>query len=90
MDAFILTPIAPHTLSNRPIVVPAARDVRVAVTADNGGAEVYVTFDGQTGGPLQPGDEVVVRRAARTVKLVRATTRTYFEVLRQKLKWGER
>jgi NAD+ kinase len=90
MDAFILTPIAPHTLSNRPIVVPTARDVRVAVTAENGGAEVYVTFDGQTGGPLQPGDEVVVRRGARTVKLIRATARTYFEVLRQKLKWGER
>ncbi|MEZ5293021.1 MAG: NAD(+)/NADH kinase [Vicinamibacterales bacterium] len=90
MDAFILTPIAPHTLSNRPIVVPAERDVRVAVTAENGGAEVYVTFDGQTGGPLQPGDDVVVRRAERSVKLVRAKTRTYFEVLRQKLKWGER
>ncbi len=52
MEAFILTPIAPHTLSNRPIVVPAHRDVRVAVSADNGG-EVYVTFDGQTGSPLQ-------------------------------------
>jgi NAD+ kinase len=90
MEAFLLTPIAPHTLSHRPIVVPAGRDVRVAVTPANGGAEVYVTFDGQTGQPLAPGDEVVVGRAARTVKLVRATTRTYFEVLRQKLKWGER
>jgi NAD+ kinase len=89
MDAFILTPIAPHTLSNRPIVVPAHRDVRVAVSTDNGG-EVYVTFDGQTGSPLRTGDAVVIRRAARHVKLVRATTRTYFEVLRQKLKWGER
>ncbi len=89
MEAFILTPIAPHTLSNRPIVVPAHRDVRVAVSTDNGG-EVYVTFDGQTGGPLGTGDEVVIRRAARHVKLVRATTRTYFEVLREKLKWGER
>lgn len=89
MEAFILTPIAPHTLSNRPIVVPAHRDVRVAVSTDNGG-EVYVTFDGQTGGPLGIGDEVVIRRAARHVKLVRATTRTYFEVLREKLKWGER
>lgn len=90
MDAFILTPIAPHTLSNRPIVVPAERDVRVAVTAENGGAEVYVTFDGQTGFPLAAGDEVTVGRAPRPVKLVRSTTRTYFEVLRQKLKWGER
>jgi len=89
MEAFILTPIAPHTLSNRPIVVPAHRDVRVAVSTDNGG-DVYVTFDGQTGNPLKAGDAVVISRAARHVKLVRATTRTYFEVLRQKLKWGER
>ncbi len=90
MEAFIITPIAPHTLSNRPIVVPATRDVRVAVSRDNGGAEVYVTFDGQTGAPLAAGDEVTIRRASRTVKLVRASARTYFEVLRQKLKWGER
>ena len=90
MDAIILTPIAPHTLSNRPIVVPAYRDVRVAVSRENGGAEVYVTFDGQTGTPLDAGDEVTIRRAPRNVKLVRASARTYFEVLRQKLKWGER
>ena len=90
MAAFVLTPIAPHTLSNRPIVVPAERDVRVTVSADDGGAEVYVTFDGQSGFPLAAGDTVMVGRAARTVRLVRATTRTYFEVLRQKLKWGER
>ena len=89
MTAFVLTPIAPHTLSNRPIVVPAERDVRVAVSPD-GGAEVYVTFDGQSGFPLAPGDSVTIGRAPRTVRLVRATTRTYFEVLRQKLKWGER
>jgi NAD+ kinase len=90
MAAFVLTPIAPHTLSNRPIVVPAEREVRVTVSPDNGGAEVYVTFDGQTGFPLAAGDTVTVGRAPRTVRLVRATTRTYFEVLRQKLKWGER
>jgi NAD+ kinase len=90
MAAFVLTPIAPHTLSNRPIVVPSERDVRVLVNPDNGGAEVYVTLDGQSGYPLAPGDEVSIGRAARNVRLVRATTRTYFEVLRQKLKWGER
>lgn len=89
MDAFILTPIAPHTLTNRPIVVPAERDVRVVVSTD-GGAEVYLTFDGQSGFPLGTGDSVSIGRAPRPVKLVRSTTRTYFEVLRQKLKWGER
>lgn len=90
MEAFVITPIAPHTLSNRPIVVPATRDVRVVVSREASGAEVYVTFDGQTGAPLAAGDEVTIRRAPRTVKLVRASARTYFEVLRQKLKWGER
>jgi NAD+ kinase len=90
MAAFVLTPIAPHTLSNRPIVVPAEREVRVTVSPDNGAAEVYVTFDGQSGFPLAAGDTVTIGRALRTVRLVRATTRTYFEVLRQKLKWGER
>lgn len=91
MEAFILTPIAPHTLSNRPIVVPAARDVRVTVSHSvSDGSEVYVTFDGQSGSPLAAGDEVTIRRAGRPVRLVRAATRTYFEVLRQKLKWGER
>lgn len=91
MEAFILTPIAPHTLSNRPIVVPAARDVRVSVSdAVSDGSEVYVTFDGQSGSPLAAGDSVIVRRASRPVRLVRASSRTYFEVLRQKLKWGER
>jgi NAD+ kinase len=90
MTAFVITPIAPHTLSNRPIVVPAEREVRVEVSPDNGGAEVYVTFDGQSGFPLAAGDTVAIGRAAHTVRLVRATTRTYFEVLRQKLKWGER
>ena len=90
MEAFIITPIAPHTLSNRPIVVPAGRDVRISVSRDNDGAEVYATFDGQTGAPLAAGDEVTIRRAPRTVKLVRASARTYFEVLRQKLTGGER
>ncbi len=64
MAAFVLTPIAPHTLSNRPIVVPAEREVHVAVSADNGGAEVYVTFDGQSGFPLAAGDSVAIGRGA--------------------------
>ena len=90
MQAFVLTPIAPHTLTNRPIVVPAERDVIVRATDVAHGAEVYVTFDGQTGFPLGPGEEVAIARARRPLRLVRATTRTYFDVLRQKLKWGER
>ena len=89
MDALVLTPIAPHTLTNRPIVIPAERDVRVTSTSSNAG-DVHVTMDGQTGFPFQEGDELTITRAEQPLRLVRSTTRSYFEVLRQKLKWNER
>ncbi|MEP6784049.1 MAG: NAD(+)/NADH kinase [Acidobacteriota bacterium] len=90
MDALVLTPIASHTLTNRPIVIPADRDVRVKSTGSNAGDEVYVTVDGQTGFGLHEGDEIAITRAERPLRLIRATSRSYFEVLRQKLKWNER
>jgi NAD+ kinase len=90
MDAIVLTPIAPHTLTHRPIVIPASREVRIRASSGNAGAEIYVTFDGQRGFPVQEGDEVSVTRAAKPIRLVRAASRNYFEVLRKKLKWGER
>ena len=90
MDAIVLTPIAPHTLTHRPIVIPAEREVRVKAASANAGAEIYVTFDGQHGFPLPEGAEIVVTRSQKPIKLVRAVTRSYFEVLREKLKWGER
>ena len=90
MDALVLTPIAPHMLTNRPIVIPTEREVRVRSTSSNAGDEVYVTIDGQTGFGLQEGDEITIAKAARPLRLIRSTTRSYFEVLRQKLKWNER
>ena len=90
MDALLLTPIAPHTLTNRPIVIPPEREVRVRSTGSNAGDEVYVTVDGQTGFGMHEGDAIAITRAARPLRLVRSTTRSYFEVLRQKLKWNER
>jgi NAD+ kinase len=89
MDALILTPIAPHTLTNRPIVIPAASPVRVQPLFENRD-EVFVTFDGQAGFELQAGDDIRICRAERTLRLIRPSTRSYFEVLREKLKWGER
>jgi len=90
MDALVLTPIAPHTLTNRPIVIPTERGVRVTSTGTNAGDEVYVTIDGQTGFGLQQGDEIAISKSERPMRLIRATSRSYFEVLRQKLKWNER
>jgi NAD+ kinase len=89
LDALILTPIAPHMLTNRPIVVPSQSVVRVQPLMDDLD-EVYVTFDGQAGHQLQAGDEIRICCAERRLRLIRPTTRSYFEVLRQKLKWNER
>ena len=89
MDALILTPIAPHTLTNRPIVIPAAAPVRVQPVMDDRD-EVFVTFDGQEGFQLQAGDEIEVTRPETPLRLIKPSTRSYFEVLRTKLKWGER
>jgi NAD+ kinase len=89
VDALMLTPIAPHTLTNRPIVIPGDAVVRIRPIMDPR-AEVSVTFDGQAGFQLAHDDEVQVRRAEQPFQLICPTTRSYFEVLRQKLKWGER
>jgi NAD+ kinase len=86
VDAMVLTPIAPHTLTNRPVVIPASSEVHMRPIME--GNEVFVTFDGQAGFPLQPGDLVSVRRADRPLRIIRSANRTYFDVLREKLKWG--
>jgi NAD+ kinase len=88
VDALLVTPIAPHMLTNRPIVIPASSIVRVR-PAMNGPDEVFVTIDGQSGHPLQAEDEIVIVRAERPFRLIRSATRTYFEVLREKLKWSQ-
>jgi NAD+ kinase len=87
LDAILLTPIAPHTLSNRPVVIPASSEIHVRPIMDSN-SEVFVTFDGQSGFPLQSSDVVSVRRAPRPLRIIKAPSRTYFEVLRSKLRWG--
>lgn len=89
VDALVLTPIAPHTLSNRPIVIPASAAVRVKPVMGERD-EVFVTFDGQAGFELRSGDDISVRRADEPMRLIRPATRSYFEVLREKLNWGQR
>ena len=90
VDALVLTPIAPHTLSNRPVVIPASADVQVQPFVADPAEEAVVTFDGQSGVRLEPGDTVSVTRNPSPVRLVHATSHSYFEVLRKKLKWAER
>lgn len=90
VDAFVVTPIAPHTLTYRPIVIPGSAEVQVKPLIEGGSDELYATFDGQHGVPLVSGDEIVMKKADQRLKLMRASTRSYFDVLRQKLKWGQR
>jgi NAD+ kinase len=88
-DAIVLTPIAPHTLTNRPIIVPGGEVIEVRPQVQGTLDEIFVTYDGQAGYPLQEGDVVRVRTSERRLRLVKAP-RSYFELLREKLKWGER
>jgi NAD+ kinase len=90
VDAIVLTPIAPHTLTNRPIVIPAGEVIEVRPTVVDAADEIFVTYDGQSGYPLHGGDIVRIRRSEHTLQLVKAPARNYFELLREKLKWGER
>lgn len=90
VDALVLTPIAPHTLTQRPIVIPGSADVEIHAHADGASEDVFVTYDGQSGYPLKEGEVVRVRKSERALRLVRAPARSYFELLREKLKWGER
>ncbi len=88
LQAIVLTPICPHMLANRPLVIPD--DVTVEVILASEKEDVYLTLDGQEGFPLHHRDVVEVQRARRVISLVRSPKRNYFELLRTKLKWGER
>jgi NAD+ kinase len=85
LEAFVITPICPHTLSNRPVVVPDDGIIGVCLSR---GAEVMLTVDGQVGMPLQQGDCLHVEKAGPSIHLIQATGSSFFKLLREKLKWG--
>jgi len=86
VPAVLLTPICPHTLTFRPIVVSSEIPVRIELLT--AGEEVYLTFDGQRGGTMVKGDFVEVRRAKQVLKLVSSPKRNYFGLLSEKFSWG--
>ena len=88
LDAMILCPICPHTLSNRAMVVSAQDRLLIEARADH--PDLMLTVDGQESLMVQPGDCVEIWRAPYTIQLIRYTSRSFFYVLRTKLKWGER
>ncbi|MGH9354175.1 MAG: NAD(+)/NADH kinase [Terriglobia bacterium] len=88
VNAFIVTPICAHTLTNRAIILPDTMALEVAMKSHQ--ESVYLTIDGQVAIALRSDDRVCVRRSSTFVTLIQPPEKTYFEVLRQKLKWGER
>ena len=88
LECFVITPICPHTLTNRPIVV--ASDAQVTVELKCIKEDVFLTLDGQVGVELKCGDEIRIRKAEKRTRLIISSSRDYFEILRTKLKWGER
>jgi NAD+ kinase len=87
VESFIITPICPHTLSDRPVVVGDNSIIEVKLSA--GTESVFLTLDGQKGIPLQATDRVRISRAQQLLKLIQTPNKSYFEILRNKLKWGE-
>ncbi|HVG32952.1 MAG TPA: NAD(+)/NADH kinase [Pyrinomonadaceae bacterium] len=86
MNAVVITPICPFTLSNRPIVVPD--DDLIELRLKTPDEEVALTLDGQVGFPLEVNDRVLIRKSRTTFNLVQPANRNYFDVLRDKLRWG--
>jgi NAD+ kinase len=89
IGAIVLTPICPHTLTQRPIVLPGACQVAIEVL-DMRGGEAHLTVDGQVGCELQEGDRVSVSASDRPLQLLICADRNRFEVMRNKLRWGAR
>lgn len=85
LGVVILAPICPHTLSNRPVVLPDTCTLAVSARSDD--HDAMISIDGQEGMALEPGDQVVIRKDANTIALVKSS-HSYFEIWRDKLKWG--
>ncbi len=88
LDIIIISPICPHTLTNRPLVVSGGSEVEVVLVSDSG--RVYLTLDGQEGLGLEEGDRIRIKASERRVRLIRTGHKSFFEVLRTKLHWGHR
>lgn len=87
LAAMALVPICPHTLSDRPIVVPADRAIRIVIGGVDR-AQAMATLDGQVSETLEPGDAIEVRRAPTALRLIHPVGYSYFRILRDKLRWG--
>ena len=89
LPAMILTPIAAHSFTQKPIVLPSDRRVKLMVQANHRKESIYLTMDGQIGFSLVHDDIVKIKRSTKTVRFIRMSESGYFKTLRNKLYWGE-
>jgi NAD+ kinase len=89
VDAFVVTPICPHTLAIRPIVVPDTARITIEVITPSGDEQVVVSYDGQVADTLDAGARVIIRRSPWDAKLIRLETEGFFTRMRRKLQWGD-
>ena len=87
MSNFVLTPICPFTLTNRPIILPDEDQIRITMGKESE-EQVSLTFDGQVGFDFHYGDIVLINKSSKEIRLVRSPDKSYFEILRTKLTWG--
>lgn len=87
VSALCITPICPHMLTNRPVIVPDSSVINILTHSHEG---TFLTIDGQVGEPLIRGDRIICRASSKTIQLIRPPKMLFFDVLREKLKWGER
>ncbi len=85
-EAIMITPICPFTLTNRPIVIPDTYEIKTSIKSQKG--DVFLSLDGQLGLSLQEGDRIEVRKSRHPLKLIKIPEKSYFQILRNKLKWG--
>ncbi len=88
LDCIVITPICPHTLTNRPIVISGDSLIEVGLRSES--EDVFLTLDGQVGVPLRKDDVIEIRKSPHKTRLFIPCERDYFQVLREKLRWGER
>ncbi len=86
LDVFTLVPICPHTLTDRPLILPPSEKIRIRVVSE--GKTAWLTLDGQEGTQLKYGDEIIIKRSPYNAYLVRTPYKNFFDILREKLNWG--
>jgi NAD+ kinase len=88
MDSILITPICPHALTNRPLLIPDRATVEFTLESED--SDVQLTLDGQVGCALNSFDQVVITKAPDQVLFIKSPFKDYFQILRTKFKWGER